>query len=96
MGNVILRNTTRHKAWGILGFVTTVQLSEYGCMQLYMPGLHSVDLVCKEELNLMLKVLRLIVKVWWVELGGTDALSNEYLELTLTTQVLTLKESRSV
>ena len=34
----------------------------------------SVYLVFKEELNLMLKVLRLLVKVWWVELGGTDFL----------------------
>ena len=32
----------------------------------------SVDLVFKEEL---LKVLRLLVKVQWVELGGTDSLS---------------------
>ena len=35
----------------------------------------SVDLVLKEEMNLVLKVLRLLVKVWRVELGGTDSLS---------------------
>ena len=35
----------------------------------------SVKLVFKEELNLMLKVSRLLVKVWWVELGGTDSIS---------------------
>ena len=34
----------------------------------------SVDLVFKGDLNLMLKVLRLLVKVRWVELGGTDFL----------------------
>ena len=28
----------------------------------------------REELNLMLKVLRHLVKVWLVELGGTDSL----------------------
>ena len=41
-------------------------------------GLFSGDLVCKEELNLMLKVLRLLIKVRWVELGGTDSLSTKY------------------
>ena len=35
----------------------------------------SVDLVFKEELNLMLEILRKLVKVQWVELGGTDSLS---------------------
>ena len=33
-----------------------------------------VYLVCKEKLNLLLKVLRLLVKVRWIELGGTDFL----------------------
>ena len=40
-----------------------------------MSFVFNVDLVFKEELNLMLKVLRLLVKVRWVELGGTDSLS---------------------
>ena len=31
----------------------------------------------KEELNLMLKVLRLLVEVQWVEQGGTDSLSQK-------------------
>ena len=31
-------------------------------------------LVCKEELNCVLTVLRMLVKVGWVELGGTDFL----------------------
>ena len=35
----------------------------------------SVDLLFKEELNVMLKVFRLLVKVWWVQLRDTDSLS---------------------
>ena len=34
----------------------------------------SVDLVFKEELNLMLKVPRLLVKVQWAEQVSTDSL----------------------
>ena len=32
------------------------------------------NLICKEELNLVRKVLRMLVKVQWVELCGTDLL----------------------
>ena len=35
----------------------------------------SVYLVFKEELNLMLKVLRLLFKVRWAKIGGTDSFS---------------------
>ena len=34
-----------------------------------------VYLVYKVEPNLMLILLRILVNVWWVELGGTDSLS---------------------
>ena len=46
--------------------------------------LNAVSLQCKLPqslglLNLMLKILGLLVKVWWVELRGTDSLSTNYL-----------------
>ena len=31
-------------------------------------------LICKEKLNFLLTVLRMFVKVWWVELGDTNFL----------------------
>ena len=38
-------------------------------------GVFSVNLVSKEELNLLLVIPRKLVKVWRVELGSTDSLS---------------------
>ena len=36
-----------------------------------------VSLVYKYEPNLMLIILRFIIKIWWVELGGTDSILNK-------------------